>query len=309
MKLSDKSQMYIQNVLALRSCLPKETIFSIIAHCACHFQDTVKLLCLELGVSRSGYYKWVKRQTVINRHAPIVDAIRKYQAFSNCTTGYRKMAIYLKLNHITSLHASSIYRLMRKYGLLSHSIRTKKARLINRAIKPYRNLLNRDFSANRPNEKWCIDITQLNASNGKFYLCAIIDLFDRSVVSYHTSLKQNKALVSQTIKDAFLKVPYFGKGSLLLHSDQGAVFATREQKRLLRIYDIIPSMSRPGTPCDNAVIESFFSSLKCECIHILPRVTIKQMKSEIDKYITFYNHYRIHMKFRDIPCHVCKLGE
>ena len=308
MELSDKSQTYIHNILSLRPSLSKTTIFSIVNHCVFHFHDSVKILCRELGVSRSGYYKWLNCQNDVNRHASIIDAVRQYQALSNYATGYRKMAIYLKLNHITELHASTVYRLMRKYGLLSRSVRTKKAHLINQEIKPYRDLIKRDFCASRPNEKWCIDITQLNASNGKLYLCAIIDLFDRSIVSYQTSLKQNKSLVSQTIKSAFLKMPPSENGSLLLHSDQGAVFATKEQKRLLNMYHITPSMSKPGTPYDNAVIESFFSALKCECIHLLPQVSIKQMIAEIDKYITFYNHYRIHMRFRDTPYHVRKQG-
>lgn len=308
MELSDKSQTYIQNILTLRPSLSKTTIFSVVNHCVYHFHDPVKILCRKLGVSRSGYYKWLNCQNTINRQASTIDAIKQYQALSNYTTGYRKMAIYLKLNHITELHASTVYRLMRKYSLLSRSVRTKKAHLINQEIKPYRDLIKRDFCANRPNEKWCIDITQLNASNGKLYLCTIIDLFDRSIVSYQTSLKQNKSLVSQTIKNAFQKVPPCDNGSLLLHSDQGAVFATKEQKRLLNMYHITPSMSKPGTPYDNAVIESFFSSLKCECIHLLPQVSIRQMIAEIDKYITFYNHYRIHMRFRDTPHHVRNQG-
>ena len=180
--------------------------------------------------------------------------------------------------------------------------------LVSAEINVYQHLLRRDFSAFLPNQKWCIDITQLNASDKKIYMCAIIDLFDRSIVAYRISDRQNKALVKNTIKTALAKLDKDSVAPVVLHSDQGYLFATQEHKHLLDTSNIIPSMSNPGSPHDNAVIESFFSCLKSECIHSLPKIRAKEMIAEVDRYVVFYNHYRIHMKFEDVPMNVRKRG-
>lgn len=308
MQLSKESESYIKNTLTTVSIISKQASFLIVRFCSQHFCDSVKELCQQLNISRSGYYKWLGRRSKSDKYSELIRHIRKYQAISNYTTGYRKMAIYLRRHKLTSLSVSSIYRLMRKYGLLSQCVRTKKARLIQREINVYQNLLRRDFSAFLPNQKWCIDITQLNASNKKIYMCAIIDLFDRSIVAYRISDRQNKSLVKNTIKIALAKLDKDSAAPIILHSDQGYLFATQEHKHLLDTGNIIPSMSNPGSPHDNAVIESFFSCLKSECIHLLPKIRAKEMIAEVDRYVVFYNHYRIHMKFEDVPMNVRKRG-
>lgn len=308
MQLSEESESYIKNVLATVPIISKQALFSIVRFCSQHFCDSVKALCQRLNVSRSGYYKWLDRHSRPDKYADLIHHIRKYQAISNYTTGYRKMAIYLRRHKLTSLSVSSIYRLMRKYGLLSQCVRTKKAHLIQREINVYQNLLRRDFSASLPNQKWCIDITQLNAANKKIYMCAIIDLFDRSIVAYRISDRQNKPLVKNTIKMALAKLEKDSENPIILHSDQGYLFATREHRNLLESSNVILSMSKPGSPHDNAVIESFFSCLKSECIHLLPKIKAKEMIAEVDRYVVFYNHYRIHMKFEDVPMNVRKRG-
>jgi len=186
----------------------------------------------------------------------------------------------------------------------SQCIRTNKARLINRQIAPYQNLLNRDFNASLPNQKWCIDITQLYADGKKLYMCAIIDLYDRSIVGYSISDRENMSLVKKSLKQALKSRGDPEARPVILHSDQGLIFSTREQQAFLARNNIQPSMSQPGTPYDNAVIESFFSCLKCECLCLAPPLRPREMKSLIERYIVFYNCYRIHMRFSDAPANV-----
>ena len=197
---------------------------------------------------------------------------------------------------------------MKRYSLQSQCIRTRKARLINRQIAPYKNLLARDFNAEFPNQKWCIDITQFYANGKKLYMRAVIDLYDRYIVGYGISDRENMSLVKRTLKQALKSRCDSGDVLLILHSDQGLIFSTREQRDFLRKHNMQPSMSQPGTPYDNAVIESFFSCLKCECLRLAPRLRVREMKALVDRYIVFYNYYRIHMRFQDTPANVRNRG-
>jgi len=191
---------------------------------------------------------------------------------------------------------------VKRYGLQSRCIRTRKARLINRQISPYQNLLNRDFDASLPNQKWCIDITQFHADGKKLYMCAIIDLYDRSIVGHSISDRENMSLVKKSLKQALKSRADSEELPVILHSDQGLIFSTREQQAFLARNNIQPSMSQPGTPCDNAVIESFFSCLKCECLRLAPRLRAREMKSLIERYIIFYNCYRIRFYNKSLQC-------
>ena len=304
MSISEESQTYISNVYATVPTLSQSAKYPIIQYCATYFHDPISQLCLCMRASRSGFYKWRNRCRKPHKYAKLLRVIRKYQAMCNYTAGYRKIAAYLRLKHNICISESTVYRLVKRYGLQSQCIRTKKARLINRQIAPYHNLLNRDFNAELPNQKWCIDITQLYVDGKKLYLCAIIDLYDRSIVGHCISSRENMSLVKNTLKQALKSRESPAEAPIILHSDQGLIFSTRGQRSFLRQNNVVPSMSRPGTPYDNAVIESFFSCLKCECLRLAPPLRTKEMKALIERYIVFYNCYRIHMKFRDTPAKV-----
>lgn len=308
MPLTAASATYIQNALNTTPVLSKSCAFAIVHFCATNYHDPIRSLCAALHVSRSGYYKWCNRYQRPYKHMKVVKAIKSYQALSNNTVGYRKMAAYLRLNGITKLSNNSIYRIMKKANMFSCSIRTRKNFLLNRVTSAYQDLLKRNFSADQPNQKWCIDITQLNAADKRFYLCAIIDLYDRSIVAYRISSKQNKSLVEKTIHRAYMQLPADHKTPVLLHSDQGTVFRSDAQRRFLNTRNITPSMSKPGTPYDNAVIESFFSALKTEYVHRLPQLHARSLRTEVEQYIVFYNHYRIHMKLCNTPMTVRELA-
>lgn len=153
---------------------------------------------------------------------------------------------------------------MQKYNLLSE-IRRKKYRNYGNHLHRYGNLLNRDFNANRPNQKRVTDISYIKAGQGTLYLSVIRDLYDNSIVAYKTGTKQNINLVLSTIRAVKRKEKV--TADLQLHSDQGFQYTSHPYFKLTQSYGITPSMSRRGNPYDNAITENFFSILKTECIY------------------------------------------
>lgn len=129
----------------------------------------------------------------------------------------------------------------------------------------YPNLLNREFTAERPNQKWVTDISYIKTAKGFLHLSIIRDLYDNSIVSYHMSKDMTVKLVLDTIKKAMRKEKVTAE--LQLHSDQGTQYVSHEYFTLTQSYGITPSMSRRGNPYDNALSENFFSILKTECTH------------------------------------------
>ena len=185
-----------------------------------------------------------------------------------------------------------------KYGLLS-MIRRKKYRNYGECLHKYPNLLNRYFSAERPNQKWVTDISYIHTKQGVLYLSIIRDLYDNSIVAYKTGTEQNVNLVLNTIREAKKKEKVTAE--LQLHSDQGFQYTSTAYYRLTQSYGITPSMSRRGNPYDNALAENFFSIFKTECIYRTKLQTYEEARLLIDEYIYFYNNQRIQLKTKLTP--------
>ena len=213
------------------------------------------------------------------------------------TYGYRRVAIWLDRNGVHH-NPKTVLRVMQKYGLLS-VIRRRKYQTYSSVLHRYPNTLNRDFHADRPNQKWVTDISYIRTGQGFLYLSVIRDLYDLSIVSYRTSPKQTVNLVLDTIRDAKAKEKV--TDGLALHSDQGFQYLSQEYFNLTISYHISPSMSRRGNPYDNALAENFFSILKTECIHRVKLRTFSEAEQVIDEYIHFYNHVRLQSKTKLTP--------
>ena len=254
-------------------------------------------MCRILGVSRSGYYGFVKRMDKPARDLELSELIRECQQETKQTYGYRRVAIWLERKGIHH-NPKTILRVMNKYSLLS-VVRRRKYCNYSQALHRYDNLLNRDFHADRPNQKWVTDISYIKTAQGFLYLSVIRDLYDRSVVAYKTSTVQNINLVLNTIKAAKRKEKVTGE--LQLHSDQGFQYTSQPYFNLTKAYHITPSMSRRGNPYDNALAENFFSILKTECIYRTKIKTFAEARHLIDDYIYFYNHQRIQLKTKLTP--------
>ena len=165
----------------------------------------------------------------------------------------------------------------------------------------YENLLNRDFHADAPNQKWVTDISYIHTDEGVIYLSMIRDLYDNSIVAYKTAVQQTVSLVLDTIRLAMKDEKKRGAAELQLHSDQGFQYTSQGYFNLTQEYGITPSMSRRGNCYDNAMAENFFSILKTECIYRQKIRTFQQAKELIDDFIYFYNHERIQLKTGETP--------
>ena len=187
---------------------------------------------------------------------------------------------------------------MQKYNLLSE-VRRRKYNNYANAIYKYPNHLNRDFTADRPNQKWVTDISYIRTAQGFLYLSVIRDLYDNSIVAYQTGTKQTVNLVLSTIRAAKKKEKVTAE--LQLHSDQGFQYTSQAYFKLTQSYHITPSMSSRGNPYDNAMAENFFSILKTECIYRAKIRSYEEARLLIAAYIQFYNNERIQLKTKLTP--------
>ena len=252
-------------------------------------------MCCFFGVSRSGYYDYVKRKDQPAHDAALAEIIRKQQVKCDKTYGYRRMWRWLK--NVKKIHRNpkTILRIMKKYDLLAEIRRRRKWRQMGRQLHKYENLLNREFQADRPNHKWVTDISYIRTGQGVLYLSVIRDLFDGSVVAHKTGTTQTVNLVLDTIRLAMQREKKVA-AELQLHSDQGSQYTSQAYFDMTKEYGITPSMSRRGNCYDNAMAENFFSILKAECIYRHQPATFDEARALIDNYIYFYNHQRIQLK-------------
>jgi len=258
---------------------------------------SISEMCRFFKVSRSGYYDFVRRLGRKPKDEDLAGLIGQCQESCKRTYGYRRVAIWLERNGVHH-NPKTVLRVMQKYGLLS-VIRRRKYQTYSSVLHRYPNTLNRDFHADRPNQKWVTDISYIKTGQGFLYLSVIRDLYDLSIVSYRTSPKQTVNLVLDTIREAKAKEKV--TDGLALHSDQGFQYTSQEYFNLTQSYHISPSMSRRGNPYDNALAENFFSILKTECIHRVKLRTFSEADQIIGEYIHFYNHVRLQSKTKLTP--------
>ena len=257
---------------------------------------SVAVMCRFFGVSRSGYYDYVKRLDQPAPDANLANIIRDQQRKCNKTYGYRRMWKWLKTVKKIHRNPKTILRIMKKYELLSEIRRRRKWRQMGQQIHKYENLLNRNFRADAPNQKWVTDITYIHTKEGVLYLSMIRDLYDNSIIAYKTGTQQTVNLVLDTIHLAMKTEKKRVAAELQLHSDQGFQYTSQAYFKLTQKYGITPSMSRRGNCYDNAMAENFFSILKTECIYRHKPASFKEANDMIDRYIHFYNHERVQLK-------------
>lgn len=187
-----------------------------------------------------------------------------------------------------------IAKLMKENNIHSVTVKKYKATTNSKHSLPVaENILNQDFQAIRPNEKWVTDITYISTSEGWLYLAAILDLYNKKIVGWSVSNTMTKQLVIDALSSAVTRVnPPKG---VIHHSDRGSQYCSHDYQKEMKKYGFISSMSRKGNCYDNACIESFWGTLKKELIYRLPLISRKAMKTELFKYIEiFYNRKRRH---------------
>ena len=212
--------------------------------------------------------------------------------------GYRRITAELR-NRKLPLNHKTVQRLMKELGLVCR-VRTKKYRSYRGEVgKIAPNLLNRDFHADRPNQKWVTDVTEFSLFGEKLYLSPILDLHSSDLVSYTISNRPVLSMVTTMLDEAFEKIPD-GTG-LILHSDQGWQYQHRQYQQMLREKGVRQSMSRKGNCLDNAVIENFFGLLKSELLYLQEFQSMEHFKRELIEYLDYYNNRRIKAKRKGLP--------
>ena len=188
---------------------------------------------------------------------------------------------------------------MKKYNLLSEIRRRRKWANLRQQAHKYKNLLNRNFHADKPNQKWVTDVTEFSLFGQKLYLSPILDLHNGYLVSYAISERPVLSMVTTMLAKAFSTIPD-GTG-LILHSDQGWQYQHKQYQRMLNAKGIRQSMSRKGNCLDNAAAENFFGLLKSELLYLQKFHSMQHFKQELIDYLDYYNNRRIKAKLKGLP--------
>ena len=212
--------------------------------------------------------------------------------------GYRRITIALH-NKGIHLNHKTVQRLMKELGLVCR-VKIKKYRSYKGEVgKTTPNLLNQNFYAEKPNQKWVTDVTEFSLFGQKIYLSPILDLHNGYLVSYTISERPVLSMVISMLEKAFETIPD-GTG-LILHSDQGWQYQHRQYRRMLREKGIEQSMSRKGNCLDNAVMENFFGLLKSELLYLQEFNSQEHFKQELVDYLDYYNNRRIKAELKGLP--------
>ena len=190
----------------------------------------------------------------------------------------------------------AVLRLMKQLGLQCF-VRMKKYKSYKGDVgKVVSNILNREFIAEKPNQKWVTDVTEFSLFGTKLYLSPIIDLFNGEIVSYSLSERPVFSQVIDMLEKAFAKIP--NNTNLILHSDQGWQYQMKQYQYMLKEKGIRQSMSRKGNCLDNSCAENFFGLLKSELLYLQEFESIEHFKQELIEYIEYYNNKRIKGKLK-----------
>jgi putative transposase len=261
----------------------------------------VSAMCAFFHVSRAAFYAWSKRTKGPDPDRGRKELIQKAYQASHRTYGYRRIAWWIAQNCGVTINSKAVLRLMNHLGIRSVARKRRVIPKMNQleTYHAYQNLLNRDFTATAPNQKWVTDVTYIWTHSGWAYLSTIKDLYDNFIVAHEFGKDNSVALVQKTLRAAKQKEKV--TDGLVLHSDQGQQYTSQAYFVLTSEYNITPSMSRRGNCWDNAPMENFFGHLKEEALRQYKTLSYEEAQQVIDDYIYFYNYERIQLKTRQTP--------
>jgi putative transposase len=258
---------------------------------------SISMMARVLLVSRSGYYSWLDSREVLSwrmQQREAIDALVRAAFVAGKGRNGSERIFYDLAEQDNPLDIKTINKSLKRQGLIAKAAKLFKVTTdSNHALPVAPNLLERNFSARQPNEKWVTDITYIQTTEGWLYLAVMMDLYSRKIVGW----SMGKNIDAQLVCDALMMALWrrkFPQG-VIVHSDRGSQYASHAFRDLLKKYSLKQSMSRKGDCWDNACAESFFHSLKVELIHGEPLQNGKQTRESIFEYIEVdYNRYRRH---------------
>nr|WP_287577751.1 IS3 family transposase [Staphylococcus sp.] len=255
-------------------------------------------LCECAQIARPSYYKWLNRPETLRdkENRVVLEEIINIYSEVNGIYGYRRITLNVNRRLDSHYNHKRIYRLMKSVKLTS-VIRKKKKKYVYSTLQvTAENVLNREFTSNRPNEKWLTDVTEFKLTTGKkAYLSAILDLSDKSIISYVVGTSNNNKLVFDTLDQAIIANP---DAKPIFHSDRGFQYTNKVFKHKLDKMEATQSMSRVSRCIDNGPMEGFWGTLKSEMYYLKKFNTYEELRQAIDEYIEFYNTKRLQKKLK-----------
>ncbi|MDP4099397.1 IS3 family transposase [Paenibacillus sp. P96] len=256
---------------------------------------SVKALLQLADIPRSTYYYWVNTLNMPDKDSELKDMIQAIYEEHQGRYGYRRIQDEL-VNRGHRVNHKKVQRLMKVLGLKS-LVRMKKYRSYKGSIgKVAPNILERNFHAEKPNEKWVTDITEFKLFGEKLYLSPMLDLYNGEIITYTIGSRPVYSLVSTMLDQSFHRLK--DEDTPLIHSDQGWHYQMKQYRHTLKERGLKQSMSRKGNCYDNAVIENFFGILKSEFLYLMEFESIAHFKQELSIYIDYYNNKRIKAKLK-----------
>jgi putative transposase len=248
-------------------------------------------------MSRSVYYYQLSASAKADPYLDVKTQIGAIYHRHKGRYGYRRVQVELG-HRQCHLNPKTVQKLMSKLGLKS-TVRPKRYQSYRGSEgKATPNLLERKFSAVKPNQKWVTDVTEFNILGQKVYLSPVLDLYNQEIISYEIADRPQMGMVMQMLQKAFKKLkPQEGP---ILHSDQGWHYRIAPYQLALKQKGITQSMSRKGNCLDNAVMENWFGMMKTEFFYQQKFETIESFKAELKEYIHYYNHDRIKQKLKGL---------
>lgn len=249
-------------------------------------------------LARATYYYHEKRLAQPDKYNDAKEAITAIYHENKGRYGYRRITTELR-SRGNQLNHKTVQRLMKDLGLICR-VRMKKYRSYKGDVGNLApNLLERNFEASKPNQKWVTDVTEFSLFGQKLYLSPILDLCSRDIVSYSISDRPVLSMVTEMLDEGFSKIP--DGTHLVLHSDQGWHYQHKQYQRMLKANGIRQSMSRKGNCLDNAVIENFFGLLKSELLYLQEFDSMQHFKNELIDYLDYYSNRRTKAKLKGLP--------
>lgn len=259
---------------------------------------SINWMCKVLNISRASYYKWLHREVPLQEleNVELAILIKEYDERFHHILGYRRMTSWINHFNQTNYSKKRIHRIMKKLGI--HSVIRKKKKKYA-SVKPEttaQNILQRDFYATQPNQKWVTDITEFKVpkEKKKIYLSAILDLYDRYPVAYVLSSRNDNKLVFKTFDKAIKENP---SAKPIFHSDRGFQYTSKVFQRKLKEQEMEQSMSRVGHCIDNGPIEGFWGIIKSEMYQMYEITDEESLRYAINDYMRFYSEERLQERF------------
>ena len=246
---------------------------------------------------RSTYYYYIKQSEKPDKYKEVREEITAIYHENRGRYGYRRITLELR-NRGCYINHKTVQRLMKEMHLKC-MVRIKKYSSYKGEVgKIAPNLLQRNFKADKPNQKWTTDITEFALFGTKIYLSPVLDMYNGEIISYNISERPVLSQVLDMVDSAFAKIPV--NTNLIFHSDQGWQYQHKQYQKRLKEKGVRQSMSRKGNCLDNAIMENFFGLLKSELLYLREFNSVAEFKEELEKYIYYYNNKRIKSKLKGL---------